>query len=286
MEKCGIHTNDGRSYEKVVEGVPNLSKDDRWGRKKTRAGVAYFDEESRKEFEKTNIQRLVWRVVEEIFHTTNVEKIRRKLGIWIEEAINDSHGEVIFNDEPRGCRVQGEEQQREGEAEKARVFLEEDLILPMLHKDLDKSCPLIGAFEPSLQFEQSGAEVGPVEKCVEEDKLPTGLGVVVQSLIASCSGSLILGLEESVYSSPEFPPRFENFWNMDRPTNQEQMAMGEVGNFESCWDQILRRWGRIMFRVLGNLLVQVRRCPKHLCLNPFQTSRETLMMIRFLLKRN
>ena len=214
-EKHRLDTNDGRSYKEVVEGVPNLSKVDEWGMIKPRAVAAYMDDESRKEFEKMNIKGLVWRVVEEISHPTNVEKVRQKLGTWIEEAINESHREVISGDESRCRRVEGEDQQREGEVEKARVFLEYDLILSMLHKNLDKSCPLIRTFEPSLISKQCGSKVGPVEKCVEQAKLPSGSGVFEHSLNASWSGTLTLGLEEAACSGPDYPSRFEIFWNMD-----------------------------------------------------------------------
>ena len=82
-----------------------------------------------------NLKGTIWRVVEEFFKSTYVEEIKRKLGIVIEEAINVIQRDDVILKEPIGCRKGDKEMQLEGVDDQQRVFLEEELVSSMMHKD-------------------------------------------------------------------------------------------------------------------------------------------------------
>ena len=147
--------------------------------------VDSIDDEIRMELDKLNIKELVWRVMEEIFHPTNLEEIKCTLATLMEESINVSHRDEYTMVESRGCRKEDEEQQLERKDEQSGVFLEEELVLSMLHKDQDVTCSLIGAFKPSLTPTQCCSEMGLLEKSVEEAKLVIGQSLKVQSPLLS-----------------------------------------------------------------------------------------------------
>lgn len=117
------------------------------------------------------VKEMVRGVMEVILSLDKMEGIKKKLWIMFEEALR-----VINKDEDNSTKMHGsknvaEEQRLVGDDEQSRAFLEEKLILSMMHNDQGMLSSLIGSFEPDLIFEasrQKGPEVGLREKCVEE----------------------------------------------------------------------------------------------------------------------
>ena len=164
-----------------------------------------------------------------------MEEIKQKLGVFIEEVISVIHGDEDIMVELIGRRKEDEEQQMEGKDEQSGVFLEEELILLMMHKDQGTSGSLIGAFESSLMLEGSGQccpKVGLFGKCVEEANHLLRSGMQVHSPLAFYTSTNELGFEEPGCSGPEYPPGFDDFIGVVGFFDWAKMQCVSKENFE------------------------------------------------------
>ena len=130
-----------RCYKEVVQGVPNKLKDEHWASKNPRNMVRPDVVWNKRQPNKMNLKGMFWRLTAEIFCLTNMEKVKQKLGVLVDEANNE-----IFRDEessaaPPDRKKDDEVQQMEGRDEMSGIFLEEDLLCTMLHKDQDDLTP-------------------------------------------------------------------------------------------------------------------------------------------------
>ena len=116
-EKFRKATNDGRSFKEVVEGLPHHLKVDDWVMKNPKKMANFDAKKNRMKFDKMNLKGMVWRVVEEIFNSTNMQEVKRKLGVVIEEVINTIHRDEDIMVELLDCRKEDEEPRMEGKDE-------------------------------------------------------------------------------------------------------------------------------------------------------------------------
>ena len=207
-------TNVGRSYKEVVESRPQNLKLDGWRLKNPRILTGSESHLNRMKNDRMNLKGMIWEVVEEFFSSDNMEGIKQKLGILIEEALR-----VINKDEGTvtkliGCRNEDEEQRSDGEEKQAGVFLEEELVHSMLHKDQSLTNSPIGYFESDLTLEGSSQydpEVGPMGKSANEANHLHGPVTQAHSPVAAPARTNDLGFEEQTCSSPDCPPGYEDF---------------------------------------------------------------------------
>ena len=169
------------------------------------------------------VKEMVRRVMEETLSSDNFEGIKRKLGIVLKEALRViKRDEDILNELP-GYKNGAEKQQPVGGDEQSGTFLEEKLIISILHKDQCVAVPLIGSFEPTLICEASSHNspvVGPKENCAKEARQlhgPSQSGLHVHPILDAPTSSKDLGLVELACSGLECPPGFENWIGEVRP---------------------------------------------------------------------
>ena len=106
------------------------------------------------------------------------------------------------------------------------VFLEENLVLSMLHKDQVVSDSLIGGFEPSLELENTvlrSPMVGTLGRCNEEANNLLRFVMQAHSSFHIDTNSKVVEYRELVYSGPKYPSGFEEY-------------IGVVGPF--TWGQV------------------------------------------------
>ena len=115
--------------------------------------------------EKVKLKGMVWRLVEEIFKSIKMEEIKLRLRTLLEGVIH-----AVEAEHP-GCRKENDETLTEGGGDQLGVFLEEEILISMLHKGRDESCNPIGEFETSSP---AGSVVGPLKKCVKVAELRLG----------------------------------------------------------------------------------------------------------------
>ena len=120
-------------------------------------------------FDKVKLKRLVWSLVNEIFRSVKLEEIKQRLGSLLEMAFHD-----VVAEHPGG-RKENDEMQTHGGGDQRGVFLEEEMLISMLHKGRDESCNPNGAFETSIPI---GSMVGPFKKSVKVVDLPLGATAV------------------------------------------------------------------------------------------------------------
>ena len=116
-EKFRKATNDGRSFKEVVEGLPHHLKVDDWVMKNPKKMANFDAKKNQMKLDKMNLKGMVWRVVEEIFNSTNMQEVKRKLGVVIEEVINTIHRDEDIMVELLDCRKEDEEPRMEGKDE-------------------------------------------------------------------------------------------------------------------------------------------------------------------------
>ena len=141
-----IATKERRSFKEVVEGFPNLPKEDDWMKENNRMMVESSDIMKKAKLEMINLKGLIGRLVEEIFNSENLVEIKRIIGVVCEEAIiaiQKKDGKI----EPIDHRKVDEDPRLSREDEQPRVFWEEDLVLSMRHKDQREPDYSIGPFE-------------------------------------------------------------------------------------------------------------------------------------------
>ena len=234
-EKCRKAANGGRSFKEVVEGLPHHKEVDDRTIINPKCLVESGDDQPRMELVKLNLKGMVWRMIEEIFKSTNMEEIKHKLGVWMEEVINVIQREEIILTKLLGCKKIEEESCLEGKDEQPRVFLEEELVSSMRHKDQRCSGSLIGAFEYSLQLEASNqgcSKVGPKATCVEEAKQVLGPGLEGHSTNVFNSSSIEMGLGEPACCGPECPPGFEEYIGETGLSNHALLQCAIMDNLE------------------------------------------------------
>ena len=103
--------------------------------KNTRTLASSNAEEHKRQIEKMNLKGLVWRVIEEIFNSVNLEEIKRNLGDLMVGAIHVVEFEQIE------YRKKPEKQWKEGDDEQKGAFLEEKLASSMMNKGCDTPSP-------------------------------------------------------------------------------------------------------------------------------------------------
>ena len=72
-------TNDGRSFKEVVEVLPHHLKADDRVMKNHRNMAVSNDDKNRKKLKKMNLKGMIWRLVDEILNSANMEEVKRKL---------------------------------------------------------------------------------------------------------------------------------------------------------------------------------------------------------------
>ena len=140
----------------MVEGLPHHLKVYDWVMNNPWKMADSYVDKNRMKLDKMNLKGMVWKVVEEIFNSTNMEEVKWKLGVLIEEAINAIHRDGDIMVESLDRRKEDEKLRMEGKDEQPGLFLEEELFLSMLHKDQGVSSSLICVIESSLVLESSG----------------------------------------------------------------------------------------------------------------------------------
>ena len=103
--------------------------------KNTRTLASSNAEEHRRQIEKMNLKGLVWRVIEEIFNSVNLEEIKCNLGDLMVGVIHMVEFEQIeYKKKP-------EKQRKEGDDEQRGAFLEEELVSSIMNKGCDTPSP-------------------------------------------------------------------------------------------------------------------------------------------------
>ena len=120
----------------------------------------------------------------------------------IDEAINAIHRGASFDH-----KKEEEELRMEGRDELLGLFLEEDLILSILHKDQGISDSLISDFEYALALESSALSclvVDPLGRCIEEANHFLGPGLQDHSPLLLNARSKVMDYAEPTCNGPDF----------------------------------------------------------------------------------
>ena len=114
-----------------------------------------------------------------------------------------------------GGRKQNSNQKKVEEAEQRRAFLEEEMVIPMLHRRCDRSSLLIGDLETSCTICQLFLEVGPSRKCAKEASLPLGPRLDENPPVDSCLGFSVLGQPNHTREGLDSPIGTEDLLDVD-----------------------------------------------------------------------
>ena len=169
---------------------------------------------------------MVWRLVEEIFNPINLEEVKRKLDLVIGNVLNLVHRDKVTLAVSHACRKEVEESQKKGKDKMTGVFLEENLVLSMLHKDQVVSDSLIGGFEPSLELENTVSRspmVRTLGRCNEEANNLLSLVMQAHSSFHINTNSKVVDYRELVYNGPKYPSGFEEYIGVVGPSTRGQV---------------------------------------------------------------
>ena len=136
----------------MVEGSSHHLKVDNWVTKNPWKIVDTDTDTDQRKLDKKCLEEMVWRLVEEIFNPTILEEVKQKLSVGIGNVIHRDEETMVAS---HACRKEDEGSRTEGKDELIGVFLKENLILSMLHKDQGVFDSLIGGFESSLVLDNS-----------------------------------------------------------------------------------------------------------------------------------
>ena len=224
---------ESRSFKDVVIGHNPFGEPNRgklgaiWKNRREGNEVdAPDDDRERMGVDELDIGRLVRKVVEEIFKSENLEKLKQEIRTLLEEEMWSK---------VRDHRKAVPEKASERKKEQTQSCWEEELVLSMKHNAQGGAEPLRRTPDPALAEESSRrtwAVVGPLKKCVEE---VNGATEVDHPHLSSEPCPKELGREGSSSTGPEYPPGFENIVEVGGPSNQTimQRNAGESGDSEN-----------------------------------------------------
>ena len=210
----------------MVEGLPHHHQVEDWTLRNPSKVEASDGAKNRTELDILKLKGLVLRVTEEVFKSDNTEEFKLNLGVLIVVASNGYLKNEDFLAESLDHKEAAEVLMTEGKEDQLMVFLEEEWILSMLHKDQDGDSSPIGVFEPPLTLEgsrQSWPKVDPFQKCAEEEMLLLGSDGQDHSRLAFNSKIKELGLGDTTCSGPTCPPGFEEFFGLDGSSYRTQL---------------------------------------------------------------
>ena len=104
---------DGRSFKEVVVGTPQHSNVNDWLEENLASKAVPDLQNNGRKVEKLCMKEMIWSLVEEIFNSTNIEKIKQKIGVVFEEAFNAIKGREVAMDVLVDCRKIEEKLQKE-----------------------------------------------------------------------------------------------------------------------------------------------------------------------------
>ena len=185
---------------------------------------AYVANEYSRRHEEVNSKGKESRWSEESANSCNLEKIKRSL-----LALLQMVDHAIEADSERG-RKQNSNQKKVEEAEQRRAFLEEEMLIPMLHRRCDRSRLPIGDSETSFTIFQLFPEVGPSRKCAKEASLPLGPRLDENPLVDSCSSFSVLGQPNHTREGLDSHIGTENLLDMDGAAKGVQTQFGILEN--------------------------------------------------------
>ena len=188
VKKPMIATVNRSFFKEVVGSMPLHQRVDNGESISLRKMEIAVEDKNRIKLDNLFVKGLVWRLVEVFFNPTMVDKA-------ITAIQRDEDIKAVSLDGRKG----EEEMRLVGRDECTRIFLEEDLVLLMMHEDQGVSDSLISYFESSLTQETSTffcPEVGPLTWCIDEANRDLGPSLHDRSpsLFKMCSN--VMGCEE------------------------------------------------------------------------------------------
>ena len=121
-EKLRNGKNDGRSFKEMVVGTSqHLKVIDRL-KVNQNLEVGLDNENYGRELEKKSIKGLIWKLVEKVLNSANIEEIKQKFGVVIEEVINAIRGRQDAMDVLVDWRKGGEKMLMESGDEQQGAF--------------------------------------------------------------------------------------------------------------------------------------------------------------------
>ena len=236
-------SNGGRSLKEAVEGMPHNKVKEVWAKNNHRFLEGSGVDMNRKEVEMMKLKEMAWRLADEIFKVTSKEEVIRNIGGVVVEMISEFKKKDFVSAVLDGCRKTGEEEEEvlpvAEEEEQLGVFLEDELVISMLHKDQQAPMPLIGPFDFSKEREGVGQSADGVNPSCSSGgrKQKVGLANHVCSgpldqnqHLPSFDGAIGLAYAEPESSGPVCPPGFEFMVDVTGLSNNNQIQCVNLEN--------------------------------------------------------